>query len=314
MDETIFLMKRFFFQHIHLFRLLGASKRFYSECVELPPLGVFCLNVQTEVIQLNPWQSLNDTHLKQLTELENIVQQQIEVKSPLDSVWLIKADSLHCYNFENILKEYKKCSSDDIFQYLLKNNEVVSVCDEVIMRLENSLQDRISATPSVCRECLALASDKCDHARIGILFSGGIDCTILAVLTEKLLASSQPIDLINVSFQKINRSKSTVPTDYRTPDRLSAYQSLEELKQMSPNRKWNLVEVDVTRDELEDALKTRISHLVYPLNTVLDESLGSVLWFGSRGQGKVNGAEYTSNCRVNTFDFFSESLLFFLTW
>lgn len=283
-----------------MFLFLGASRRIYSECVELPPLGVFCMDLQTHDIQLNPWQSLSATHLEQLTELKEILQKEIGVNSPLESPFLIKEDSLHAYNFESILKEYIKSSSSDIFTRLLENNDVSCVCDEVIMRLENSLKDRISATPSFCRECLASGSSRCDHARIGILFSGGIDCTILAVLTDKLLDPSQPIDLINVSFQKIIRTKTSVLPDYKTPDRVSAYQSLEELMQMNPNRIWNLVEVDVTRDELDEALKSRISHLVYPLNTVLDESLGCVLWFGARGRGKNNGIEYNSNCRVNT--------------
>lgn len=261
------------------------------------------MNLQTEEIQLNPWQTLSDTQMKQLTELQNILEREIKVKSPIDSCWLIKEDSLHSFNFESILRDYIKTPSADIFARLQENDKVSNVCDEVIIRLENSLQDRISATPSVCRECLAVASTKCDHARIGILFSGGIDCTILAVLTDKLLDPSQPIDLINVSFQKINRSKSNLPIDYKTPDRVSAYQSLEELKQLNPHRKWNLVEVDVTREELENALQNRICHLVYPLNTVLDESLGSVLWFGARGQGKVDDVEYTSKCRVRTLIF-----------
>lgn len=63
-------------------------------------------------------------------------------------------------------------------------------------------------------------------------------------------------------------------------------------------RNWNLIEVNVTRTELNEALKTRISHLVYPLNTVLDESIGAVLWFGSRGSGTTGDIDYSSNCRV----------------
>lgn len=258
------------------------------------------MNLLTGEIHLNPWQSLNATHLQQLNELEDLFENKIEVKPSVQSPWLIKNDSFYCYNFEDILKESIKNSSANIFRCLLEHEEVMNVCDEIVLRLENSLQDRISATPSICRECLAFENRKCYHARIGILFSGGIDCTILAVLTDKLLDPTQPIDLINVSFEKINRGKTKVQTDYKTPDRLSACQSLEELKRMNPHRKWNLIEVDVTRDELEEALKRRIPHLVYPLNTVLDESLGCVLWFGARGRGKVDGVEYSSNCRVNT--------------
>lgn len=218
---------------------LGASKRYYTNCVELAPLGVFRINLATEHIQLNPWQSLNDIHMEQLSELQEILNKEIEIKSTISSPWLVKEimeDSSRCYDFESILKESIRNSSTDIFGQLLNNNSVVSVCDETIIRLEKSVSDRISATPALCKECMKLKFTKCDHARIGILFSGGIDCTILAVLTDKLVDSSQPIDLINVSFEKINRSKSKIAIDYNTPDRISAKESLEELKRMNPKR------------------------------------------------------------------------------
>jgi hypothetical protein len=31
-----------------------------------------------------------------------------------------------------------------------------------------------------------------------------------------------------------------------------------------------------------------ISHLLFPLNTVLDDSIGCAIWFAARGQGKIN--------------------------
>lgn len=64
-------------------------------------------------------------------------------------------------------------------------------------------------------------------------------------------------------------------------------------------RQWNLVEVNVTRDELSKALKERIIHLIYPLTSVLDSDLAAVLWFGARGQEQVNGNNYHSACRVS---------------
>lgn len=219
------------------FLLTGASNRHYSKCIELPPLGIFSMNLLSEEIELNPWQTLSDSHLEQLLEIEDIFKKEIKVKTSIDSPWLVK--ELHesrCYNFETILKEYIQNPPTEIFQRLLGNENIVSVCDEVLLRLEKSLSDRISATPSLCRECLRLAENKCDHAKIGILFSGGIDCTILAILTDKLLDASQPIDLINVSFEKINRSTAKAPIDYNTPDRISAKESLDELKQINPNR------------------------------------------------------------------------------
>lgn len=224
---------------IILSSVLAASKRNFSRCVELLPHGIFCMNLETENIYLHPWQSLNDEKLDQMRDLHEIFDKHIEIKSIVESPWLVKDltdDSSHSYNFEDILKDYIKNSSEEIFNRLLDKCEISSVCDEIIMRLENSLSDRISATPSLCRECLKLNCNECDHARIGILFSGGIDCSILAVLTDKILDSKQPIDLINVSFEKVNRSTSKVPIDYNTPDRISAKDSLEELKRINPKR------------------------------------------------------------------------------
>lgn len=57
--------------------------------------------------------------------------------------------------------------------------------------------------------------------------------------------------------------------------------------------------MNVTREELNSALQSKISHLVYPLNSILDESLGSVLWFGANGSGKIDEEPYSSSCRVN---------------
>lgn len=227
------------FKHFHTL-LTGASRRHFAQCIELPPLGVFSINLSTDEISLNPWQSLSETHLEQLVEVQDIFQLKIDVKASLGSPWLVKEmseHSAHCFNFETILRDFVNDSSIEIFNRLLANENVVSVCDEVIIRLEESLTDRISATPSLCRSCLATECASCEHAKIGILFSGGIDCTILALLADKLVDSSLPIDLINVSFEKVKRLGSKPqPIDYNTPDRISAKDSLDELKRLCPNR------------------------------------------------------------------------------
>lgn len=220
--------------------VLAASKNQYEKCIELPPLGIFCMNLTTEEITLNPWQPLSTIHMEQLEELKNLLQTEIEIKSTVASPWLVKRSPEGCsepYNFESILKDCLKMCANEIFEQLLSNANVVSVADGIERRLENSISDRILATPPVCRQCLQSSETHCNHAKIGILFSGGIDCTILAVLTDKLLDSNQPIDLINVSFEKVSRSSSANgPIDYNTPDRLSARDSLKELQHLNPKR------------------------------------------------------------------------------
>ncbi len=63
-------------------------------------------------------------------------------------------------------------------------------------------------------------------ARVGVLFSGGIDCTVLAALSHFHLPSHEPIDLINVCFDVTRQS----------PDRVAAERSLHELQAAYPTR------------------------------------------------------------------------------
>jgi len=79
---------------------------------------------------------------------------------------------------------------------------------------------------------------KCDHAKIAILFSGGIDSAILALLTSKYVESDEPIDLLNVSFERLTDSG-----NYESPDRQTCLTTLEELKSLCPTRRWNLIKV-----------------------------------------------------------------------
>lgn len=51
------------------------------------------------------------------------------------------------------------------------------------------------------------------NARIGVLFSGGIDCTTLALLADRVLPEGESIDLINVAFENprsVSASKNRV--------------------------------------------------------------------------------------------------------
>ncbi|XP_035988526.1 asparagine synthetase domain-containing protein 1 isoform X2 [Fundulus heteroclitus] len=172
----------------------------------------------------------------------------------------------------------------------------------------------------------------CDgSASVALLFSGGIDSMVLAVLADRHVPPQQPIDLLNVAFrlqenrstsgkkQKENRSTSgkkqketadcgADPAAVQTfdafgvPDRLTGRAGLEELRRLSPDRRWNFVEINVSQEELQTMRRERIRHLVHPLETVLDDSIGCAVWFAARGAGAVmedGGARaFTSSARV----------------
>lgn len=45
-------------------------------------------------------------------------------------------------------------------------------------------------------------------------------------------------------------------------------------------------EINVPKEELEECQRTIIADLVHPRQTILDESLGSALWFAAQGHGE----------------------------
>ena len=198
-----------------------------------------------------------------------------------------------------------------------------SVSIEFFEKLTQSVRRRVENLPTHCKACSKGdnlkkfdGSEQCGHAKLAVLFSGGVDSAVLAALADLCLPKDQPIDLLNIAFekpktQKINpnqkskikfEKKLNIPTidEFLVPDRISG---LECLKELNPKRKWNFVEINVTLEELKKEREEKIKHLLYPHQTVLDDSIGCALWFASRGKGKIldsNGdkIEYVSNAEV----------------
>uniref|UniRef100_A0A8C6GF94 Asparagine synthetase domain-containing protein 1 n=1 Tax=Mus spicilegus TaxID=10103 RepID=A0A8C6GF94_MUSSI len=149
-------------------------------------------------------------------------------------------------------------------------------------------------------------------ANIAILFSGGVDSMVIAALADRHIPLDEPIDLLNVAFMpkqktrlpitNIERkqqnhheipseesSQSTAadegPGEAEVPDRVTGKAGLKELQSVNPSRTWNFVEINVSLEELQKLRRARICHLVQPLDTVLDDSIGCAVWFASRGIG-----------------------------
>lgn len=215
-----------------------------ESCIELPPLGLFSIDLRTKIFFLNPWQpvNINDSYEEQINELETLMNKSIEIRDSIHPYWLQTngLSSEYEFNFEEILKDMINEKPDSIYQKALQHQNIGNACEHLIELLKKSITDRINATPSYCRCCLKLLNTQCDHAKVGILFSGGIDCTILACLSDSIIDKNLPIDLINVSFEKIDRGKKKEDTDreidYCTPDRISANETLIELQTLKPDR------------------------------------------------------------------------------
>lgn len=180
--------------------------------------------------------------------------------------------------------------------------------NDLAQKLRESLKLRLEGVPSP--PCLSP-----NPVRVAILFSGGLDCTVLARLAhELLLPSGQEIDLLNVAFENpraiqaaayasSNHSSFTNSAYAKCPDRITAINSHAELVRVCPSRKWRLVSVNVAYTEYQ-AHRSQIIELIYPHNTEMDFSIACALYFASRGIGTAvntdTGTEvlYTTPARV----------------
>lgn len=124
---------------------------------------------------------------------------------------------------------------------------------------------------------------------VAILFSGGLDCTLLARLTHHTLHPNQEIDLVNVAFENPRIHKPDgIRSFYETcPDRMTARSSLIELQQTCPGRTFRLVCVNVPFT-LFQTHRQKVIDLIHPHNTEMDLSIAIALYFASRGIGIVS--------------------------
>jgi asparagine synthetase B (glutamine-hydrolysing) len=157
-----------------------------------------------------------------------------------------------------------------------------SLCKKCFIRSVNNNEDNIENQSSSDSEGdivgptvipSKILEKECTHASTAILFSGGLDSTIIALLADECVSNSFPIDLLNVAF------------DSDAPDRETGLNAWNELKTLRPNRRWNFVSIYISKEELQAMREKHIKHLVKPSQTVLDDSIGCAIWFAANGKG-----------------------------
>ena len=156
-------------------------------------------------------------------------------------------------------------------------------------------------------------SDHCQEISVAILFSGGLDCTIIARLANDIFPEGNEIDLLNVAFENPRVIKAaargtdvnqiTISPYELCPDRITGRKSYAELVRVCPTRKWRFVSIDIPYAETR-VHRSEIMALLHPHRTEMDFSIGCALYFAARGQGRTTdpmiGAEvpYTTPARV----------------
>ncbi|KAJ5086598.1 Asparagine synthase related protein [Penicillium alfredii] len=175
---------------------------------------------------------------------------------------------------------------------------------ELETRLRQSLAMRIQNVPEPPGHAQG------HSAKIAVLFSGGLDCTLLARLSHDILPVDEPIDLLNIAFEnprvaataQSNRSKTISPLPpvsiyENCPDRITGRSAHTELQRTCPGRTWRFIAIDVPYAETL-AHRDTVKRLMRPHNTEMDMSIACALYFASRGQGST----LTSSSGIDTHE------------
>ena len=189
-------------------------------CLELPAVGIYEIDLNFPFgngsIVVHTWG---------MTEASKEVLE-------ADPRFIIKDQSLPC---PIIYKSYERpdvlpAPVSDVEEFIRQNQHEMF---ELRTVLTDSVRTRIENHPKLCKDCvkekLNAGCDSqqcCEHAKIGVLFSGGVDSTVIAALVDDLLPKTETIDLLNVAFEQPSPNGPT----YEVPDRKTSLQALEELK------------------------------------------------------------------------------------
>ncbi|KAF2645179.1 hypothetical protein P280DRAFT_486450 [Massarina eburnea CBS 473.64] len=186
----------------------------------------------------------------------------------------------------------EELSFDTPFPLMNQSVEPELAFSQSLHALEPSLRKSLQVRIQHVREAIGVSDPLfiATEPRIAILFSGGLDCTILARLAHDLLPPEQSIDLLNVAFEnpRIHANLGPDESPYELcPDRITGRSSHAELSNVCPNRLWRFVEVNVP---YSDTLHHRpnVMTLMHPHNTEMDLSISYALYFASRGRGLVS--------------------------
>lgn len=182
----------------------------------------------------------------------------------------------------HILKELNYDDMGDLPRsYTVKNFTAGSDYNKAFTEKELMTELYSQMNDSINRRIKTIFPVQMAESNFGLLFSGGIDCTILAALAAANSEKGTVIDLLNVSFYNPRTKMS--PSD--TPDRKLALKSWYFLQSKYSHVKFNLVECDVSHEEYLRH-KSRVIELIYPNNTEMDLSIAIAFYFASRGIGR----------------------------
>ena len=228
------------------------------EWQDVPTTGIFCASCLSPTIQIKEfnWESTQRVYFNMASRKD--------ISPPDDYIREKEYDVILC-------NELQKA----ITRRLPDNIALMNISSSTASSLTKSGSDgnnnsNIKKTNNVVDSNIYQTNSK-----IAVLFSGGLDSTVVAALLDKQYEKDQPIDLLNVCFDYPR---------HKSPDRVTALASYVDLCKQFPNRKWNLILINVTLDEVLLHQK-HLLDLIAPMKSQMDFNIGAALWFAARGKG-----------------------------
>lgn len=154
-------------------------------------------------------------------------------------------------------------------------------CQETGMNLRESAEGFVKCfRRSIQRRLVTNRSFTAGSPRYAVLFSGGIDSLVIAAMLNNCLPEGETIQLINVAFGK------DAEAIRKCPDRANAISGLAELRIISrAARDFELCCVDVSPEQADETLESRVRHLVHPCDQPMDASIGTAIWLAASAKG-----------------------------
>ncbi|KAF2497060.1 asparagine synthase [Lophium mytilinum] len=189
------------------------------------------------------------------------------------------------------------------------NSSTLCIESPSVERLHSVLSNSIDLRIRNVRQASDVRDSSDVDTKVAVLFSGGLDCTVLARLAHDTLAMSESVDLLNVAFQNPRIHKTKGSSDLETspyelcPDRVTGRRSFAEIQRICPGRHWRFVEINIPYTETTGH-REAVIELMHPHNTEMDLSISYALYFASRGSGVIRGSndaevtEYTTPAHV----------------
>lgn len=211
-------------------------------------------------------------------------------------VWSTAGDQLVVASVHPIedREQYTDCLNGVIYQYNLDTHALTMIPNDTHYNINPNtdkdlthISERVSQLHSVLSRSVAqrlktIHPLHTSSTPFSILFSGGLDCTVIASLCAQLSPADTSIDLLNVAFD----NPRTGLTASEAPDRQLAIQTWLSLCKTHPTTTFNLIEIDVPYSEYQD-IRPKVIELMYPKNTEMDLSIAIAFYFASRGRGSL---------------------------